>query len=772
MDAAIPAPSALNRAAPRAPLAAAAPADYALFLRCDPTGAPCMEFAVEGIDCAACIDEIEDAVEALDGPERARLNYTSHRLSVAWTPGEAAPRPGEVIDALGALGYRAHPFETSRAEAIEAERSRHLLRCLSVAGFAAMNIMLLSVSVWSGNVTDITPETRDLFHWISALIALPAAAYAGQPFFQSALRALRARSLNMDVPISLGVLLALGVSVFETLNHAEHAYFDSAVMLLFFLLTGRYLDHAMRRKTRAAAGNIAALRADIASRIEPSGAVVAVPAAAVEAGDVVLVRAGERVPVDGVVRSGMALVDESLVTGETLPTPRAAGARIHAGSLIHDGSLHIAATAAGTDTFLDEIERLLEAASTARGRYVRLADRAARLYAPVVHATAALSLIGWLLAGASLHQAVLIAVAVLIITCPCALALAVPAVQVVAAGALMRAGVLLNAGDTLERLAEIDTAVFDKTGTLTLPEPQVANRDAVPADLLALAARLALSSHHPLARAVAAAVPAVVPFEAVSETAGEGVETLVEGVMLRLGSAAFCGAEDLALEARAREPEASLVALRYGARRAVLVIRQRLRADAASTLGHLRGDGIHLAILSGDRTAAVATLADELDVADWRASATPAAKIAALDAYAGEGRKVLMVGDGLNDAPALARAHVSLSPVTAADLTQAHADAVFLGERLAPVADAIAIARRARELMRQNLIIAVVYNLFAVPLAIAGYVTPLIAALAMSGSSVIVTLNALRARPAGGGVPLAARGRPDGAPAAAPATAA
>ncbi|WP_246702883.1 heavy metal translocating P-type ATPase [Starkeya sp. ORNL1] len=698
-----------------------------------------MDFAVEGIDCAACINEIEDAVAVLPGVEQARLNYTSHRLAIVWRS-EALANPPAVFGALATAGYRAHPFETGSAEEIESARARHLLRCLAVAGFAAMNIMLLSVSVWSGNVTDITPETRDLFHWLSALIALPAAAYAGQPFFQSALRAIKARALNMDVPISLGVLLALAVSVYETLNHAEHAYFDSAIMLLFFLLTGRYLEHAMRRRTRAEAGNLAALKAALANRVEPDGAIVAMPAAAVKPGDIVLVRPGERVPVDGIVLSGVAGVDESLVTGETLPRAFTAGATIHAGSLVHDGTLHIRTTAAGTGTFIEEVERLLENAASAKSGYVRLADRAARLYAPVVHATAALSLAGWLIAGASLHDAVLIAVAVLIITCPCALALAVPAVQVVAAGALMRRGVLLNSGDALERLAEVDTVVLDKTGTLTLPEPGLSNAEAVPGHLLEIAARLAMSSRHPLARAIAAALPDARPYEIVREYPGAGIEAQVGALTARLGSPDFCGAADLATDA-----DGSLIAVRLGEERAILAVRQQLRPDAAETVERLRAAGAGLSILSGDRDAAVAPVAAALGIGSWRGGARPAEKIAVLDMLRATGHQALMVGDGLNDAPSLASAYVSMSPITAADVTQAQADAVFLGARLAPVADAVAVARRARLLMRQNLLIAVIYNLFAVPLAVAGLVTPLIAALAMSGSSAIVTLNALRA---------------------------
>jgi Cu2+-exporting ATPase len=717
-------------------------ADYSACLHQVDGAGSGMDFAVEGIDCAACINEIEDAVSVLPGIEQARLNYTSHRLAVVWRA-EALANPAAVFGALATAGYRAHPFATGSAEAIEAARARHLLRCLAVAGFAAMNIMLLSVSVWSGNVTDITPETRDLFHWLSALIALPAAAYAGQPFFQSALRAIKARALNMDVPISLGVLLALAVSVYETLNHAEHAYFDSAIMLLFFLLTGRYLEHAMRRRTRAEAGNLAALKAALANRVEADGAIVAMPAAAVQPGDVVLVRPGERVPVDGIVLSGVAGVDESLVTGETLPRSFSAGAAIHAGSLVHDGTLHIRTTAAGTGTFLEEVERLLENAATAKSGYVRLADRAARLYAPVVHATAALSLAGWLIAGASLHDAVLIAVAVLIITCPCALALAVPAVQVVAAGALMRRGVLMNSGDALERLAEVDAVVFDKTGTLTLPEPGLSNAEAMPGHLLEIAARLAISSRHPLARAIAAALPDARPLKVVREYPGAGIEAEVGGLTARLGSPDFCDARDLA--AKASATDGSLIAVRLGGECALLIVRQQLRPDAVETVERLREARMGLSILSGDRNAAVAPVAAALEIANWRGEAGPADKIAALDGLKRTDHRTLMVGDGLNDAPSLASAYVSMSPITAADVTQAQADAVFLGARLAPIADAIAIARRARALMRQNLMIAVIYNLFAVPLAVAGLVTPLIAALAMSGSSAIVTLNALRA---------------------------
>jgi Cu2+-exporting ATPase len=717
--------------------------DLSLFVKRQDDGTSHLDLAVEGIDCAACIGEIENGLWNLPGLVDARLNYTNHRLAVRW---QGALEPARILGELRRLGYRAHPFQSRLAEEEEARRAQWLLKCLAVAGFASMNIMLLAVSVWSGNVTDITPETRDFFHWLAALIALPTVAYAGQPFFRSAMAALRAGRTNMDVPITIGIMLALIMSVVETINHAEHTYFDSAVMLLFFLLCGRYLDQAMRRRTRAVASNLASLKAEVAHRLGETGAVVTVPTAALGPGDRVLVRPGERIAVDGIVLAGASAIDESLVTGETARRAAAPGACVYAGSLNGTGTLTLRVTAAGQGTLLDEVERLLDGAAAAKSLYVQLSDRVARLYAPVVHAAAVVTAIAWIAAGASVHDAVITAIAVLIITCPCALALAVPVVQVVASGALFRANVFLNAGDALERLAKVDTVVFDKTGTLTLPDMRVANADEVAPELLEAAARLALSSRHPLALAVAQEAGTRIPYDGAAEEPGHGVRATVDGIELRLGSPSFCGAEGLAHTEAARFPDASLIAFARGEERAVLAVRQALRPDAVAVLQSLRARGLDCRILSGDRPEAVAPIAASLGVPLWRGGAKPADKIAALEALKAEGRSVLMVGDGLNDAPALAAADVSLSPITAADLTQAQADAVFLGERLAPVEEAIVIARRAHALMRQNLGLALVYNLFAVPLAFLGHVTPLVAALAMSGSSTIVTLNALRAR--------------------------
>lgn len=716
--------------------------DLSIFVRQRDPGIAGMELAVDGIRCAGCMHAIESGLAGDVGILSARVNLALRRVTVEWRTGAIAPEV--VIERLSRLGFKAYPFLPAQEQDSVTREEKRLLRCLGVAGFAAMNIMLLSVSVWSGNSGDIGPVTRDFFHWLSALIALPTAAYAGRPFFESALRALRAGAVNMDVPITLGVMLALGMSVIETWNHAEHAYFDGAVMLLFFLLIGRYLDQLMRRRTRDLAGNLAALRAETATRLQADGTTVVVPIAAVAAGDLVLVQPGERVCVDGLVESGSSEIDQSLVTGETAPVAIAMGGRVHAGTLNLGGALTVRVEAAGTGTLLDQIDQLMAQAVESKSRYVHLSDRAARLYAPLVHATALATLLGWIAFGLAWQQALIIAITVLIITCPCALGLAIPAVQVVAASALFRCKVMLKEGGALERLAEADMVVFDKTGTLTLPEAELLNADSLDSDVIAQASALAAASRHPLSQAVSRAGGSPAPIHGVQEHQGLGLSAQSENGEMRLGSIAFCNAEAMAGPVATAFPSASLIAWRQGENCAVFAIGQRLRPEAEACIEGLRSLGLGVAILSGDRGTAVAPVARALGITDYNAGLAPAEKLTILDELAAQGRKVLMVGDGLNDAPALAKAHVSMSPISATHLAQAAADIVFLGDSLSPVAASIRIARRARRLMMQNLWFAVLYNFVAVPIAVAGLATPLVAAAAMSGSSLIVTLNALR----------------------------
>jgi Cu2+-exporting ATPase len=695
------------------------------------------DLAAPGIHCGACIHKIEKALGRLDGVAEARVNLSAKRVAVRWRAGGAPP---PMIETLVRLGYEAHLFDAG-AEA-EDGTLRELVRALAVAGFAAANIMLLSVSVWSG----AEAATRDLFHWISALVALPALAYSGRIFFRSAWRSLAHGRTNMDVPISIGVALAFALSLYETVHHGEHAYFDAAVSLLFFLLIGRTLDHVMRERARVAVKGLAGLAARGALVLRPDGSRAYVPVGEIEKGMTILLAAGERVPVDALVTAGSSTLDASIVSGESLPRPVGPGARVEAGTLNLAGPLTLAAAAAAKDSFLAEMVRLMEAAEGGRSLYRRVADRAARLYAPVVHLAAFCAFLGWAAVTGDLHRAITIAIAVLIITCPCALGLAVPMVQVVAARRLFESGIMVKDGAALERLAETDAVVFDKTGTLTLGRPRLAGREAIDPAALALAASLAAWSTHPLSRALAAAGDGLAPpgpeFDRVAEHPGLGLEAAGDGAAYRLGRAAW------ALEGDAREEgaaaEADAVLSRDGRLLAAFRFDDAVRPDAAAAIGALVREGYAVEIMSGDRPEAVRRLAAQLGIERFAAAVRPADKAARLAVLAAAGRHVLMVGDGHNAAPALVAAHASMAPATAAEIGRNAADFVFLRASLAAVPLALEVARAARRLVRQNFALAVAYNAIALPIAVAGLVTPLVAALAMSLSSILVVGNALR----------------------------
>ena len=693
------------------------------------TQAPESVFSVPGMRCAGCISKLEKGLALVPGILAARVNFTAKRVTISHTPALAIP---ELQSALAELGFEAQPIGSVLALSDGAE-SRDLVRAMAVAGFGMMNVMLFSVSVWSG--ADGT--TRDLFHWLSAIIALPVIAYAGRPFFRSAWRALSKRRTNMDVPISIGVILASALSLYETIIGGEHAYFDGAVMLLFFLLTGRWLDAVMRDRARD--GVTALLRSTASGALvqTPDGGTQWLAASALSPSMVMHVAAGERLAADGVILSGRSHFDRSLLTGESVPVAAGVGDKALAGTLNVSGPITIAITAAGSDTAIADIARLMEEAGQSRSRYVRIADRAARFYAPAVHTLALASFAGWMIAGAGWHASLLIAVAVLIITCPCALGLAVPAAQIVAAGALMRAGVLVKDGSALERLAEADHAVFDKTGTLTLGRPEPRNLDRLAPIQQSLTLALAQSSRHPLSEALRRALSdrGIVPvaISDVRETPGEGMTALWNGKPVRLG--------------RPATPSGDMAtALQIGdAAATTIFFTDPLRPGVEQAIVDLTELGLPASILSGDSPEAVAKVADTLRI-PARAGMLPAEKCAAIAAEAARGAHILMVGDGLNDGPALAAGHVSMAPASASDASQNAADAVFLGNSLAPVATAVRVARATQRIVRQNFALAVGYNIVAVPLAIAGQVTPLVAALAMSGSSIIVIANALRLR--------------------------
>ena len=693
--------------------------------------------AVENMHCGNCLRTVETVLAALPGVQSARVNLSARRVAILSE--SATTSPERFVAAVASRGFKASILAPQVQVPVVA-MGAELLRRLGVAGFAAANIMLLSVSVWSGQGGDMPASQQTLFHWLSALIALPAVAYAGQPFFASARQALTAGRLNMDVPISLGVTLATAMSLFQTVRGSEQVYFDAAVTLLFFLLLGRVLDQGVRTRAASAAENLLGRRTVTASLINAEGGIGPIAVADIVPGMRLQIAAGEQIPVDGRVLATSASVDDSIVTGESAPRLVVAGDVVHAGTIALSGPFHIEAAAAAEDSLISEIARLMQTAEQARGRYVRLADRAARLYAPAVHILGALTFLGWMIAGAGWEPALTAAIAVLIITCPCALALAVPVVQVVATSRLFREGIVLKTADALERLAEIDTVVLDKTGTLTLGRPELCAPAEIADETIRRAAGLALGSRHPYAQAVVREAErrgiAHLPLTDVQERAGAGLEATYKGRTLRLGSAAFCGAQ--------HKEGASLWFIDGDAAPTVLLVSDVLRSDAAATVATLARDGYAIELLSGDATPAVESAAHAVSVQRWSAQQRPEQKIERLRELASAGHKVLMVGDGLNDAPALAAGHAALSPSSAADISQMAADAVFQGEKLRPVMTCLNVAKAAQRRALENFAIAIGYNALFVPLAMAGRVTPLIAAIAMSASSIAVTLNALR----------------------------
>ncbi len=692
--------------------------------------------SLPGIHCQACISTVERELNAQPGVRSARVNLTLKRAMI-----EAAAdlRAADLIPVLENAGFEAHELDPGALSATQSDRTgRDLLMRLAVAGFASMNVMLLSVSVWSG----ATDATRDMFHWISAAITLPAIAFSAQPFFVNAWSALRVRRLNMDVPIVLAIVLALATSLWETSLSGEHAYFDAALTLTFFLLAGRYLDYRTRAVARSAAEELAALEVPRAIRLI-NGAEEETAVADLAIGDLILVRPGGRMPVDGEIVTGQSELDRSLLTGETLPVFVEPGLTVSAGEVNLTGPLTIRATAVGKDTSLHRMADLVAIAESGRSRYTSLADSAAKLYAPGVHILSALSFLGWLLYSGDMRTALNIAAAVLIITCPCALGLAVPAVTTAASGRLFRKGMLIKHATALERLAEVDTVIFDKTGTLTTGTPDLANLGDFSRADLEVALALAEGSAHPLSVSLArtAREAGIKPatLSDLREIPGYGTQATCRGQQVRLGRGSWVGGGAASTQTAAW--------LAIGDRSpAQFLFTDALRPGAAEAVRDLQAAGKEVLLISGDTTGVVEALAKRLGITKWLAEALPQDKAARIADLSDQGRKVLMVGDGLNDTAALAAAHVSISPATALDAARVASDIVLLGQDLSPIPDACDTAVRATKRIRENFRIATVYNIIAVPLAVAGLATPLIAALAMSTSSITVSLNALRLR--------------------------
>lgn len=679
------------------------------------------QFSLPTIHCAACIGKIERGLAALPGAHKLRVNLSLKRLSV-----EGGVDPDHVLDALSGLGFEAYPLDPAALGKSNDSAGRDLMVRMAVAGFAMMNVMLLSVAVWSG----ATDATRDLFHLISAAICIPVIAYSGQPFFKIAWSALRVRRLNMDVPISLAILLAVAMSLYETLNSGPHAYFDAALSLTFFLLIGRYMDHQTRSAARSAAKELTALEVHTAERLTGE-TTQTVPVTELALEDVVQVPTGARVPVDGVLLSASALLDRSFLTGESAAITAAPGDALRAGEINLAAPLRLRATAVGADTTLRRMAALVETAENGRNSYTALADRAAQIYAPAVHLLALVAFLGWVAWDGDVRHALNVAIAVLIITCPCALGLAVPAVSTAAISRLFSAGFLVKHATALERLAETDHIVFDKTGTLT--QPVISVSEAFSADQKAVGLALAQASHHPLSRAFVAALRDVAPaaVDQITEIPGQGVQGVWNGVDVRLGRGRWLSADFDGLGLQLGDAHATPVEAP-----------EMLRAGVADAIAELE---LPSEVVTGDAIAPARRIADQLDL-PLMAEARPEDKLARLETLKAQGKHVLMVGDGLNDTAALATAHASIAPALALEATRSAADVVVLKESFAALPMVLRVARATQKLSKENFVIALVYNLIAVPIALAGFATPLAAALAMSASSITVLANSQRMR--------------------------
>jgi Cu2+-exporting ATPase len=680
-----------------------------------------LQFSLPGIHCAACIGKIERGLATVNGVDTVRVNLSLKRVNVS-----GHVDPANVESALLNLGFEAYPLDLEELNKARDIVGRGLLMRMAVAGFAMMNVMLLSVAVWSG----AADATRDMFHLISAMIALPVVAYAGQPFFQNAWSALRVGRLNMDVPISLAITLAAGMSLFETLNGGAHAYFDAALSLTFFLLIGRYMDHRTRSAARSAAKELTALEVQTAQRIV-NETTQTVPLAQLAIGDLILVPTGGRVPVDGTLETPFAMMDRSFLTGESATVSVAHGAMLQAGEINVAGTIRLRATAVGDDTTLRRMASMVETAENSRNKYTALADRAAQIYAPAVHLLALLAFVGWIITNGDVRHATNVAIAVLIITCPCALGLAVPAVSTAAISRLFSMGYLVKHATALERLAEVTRIVFDKTGTLSMPSVKVP--DPLSDDEMSIAKALAQASGHPLSRALEAAlggVPAAKLTNA-KEIAGEGVMADWEGQTVRLGRGAWLGAcfDDLGLKIGQRP------ATRF----------QASEAPRVGVCSALNGLKFPCEIVTGDAVAPAELFAADLGI-HVTANVRPEEKLQYLQRLSEKNERVLMVGDGLNDTAALAAAHASVAPATALDASRSASDIVILKDSFEELPLLLRIAAWTRRLSKQNFAIAALYNAIAIPIALAGFATPLAAALAMSASSITVLLNSQRIR--------------------------
>ncbi|HOX70577.1 heavy metal translocating P-type ATPase [Dokdonella sp.] len=712
---------------------------------------------IDGVRCAACVWLIERSLGSLAGMTSVQVNASARRARIVWDDSRCTL--ARIIETLARTGYQALPLDAATLDDLRRRESRAALKRLLVAGFGAMQAMMIASGLYLGAFDGTDTSMRDLLRWFSLLVATPVVLYAARPFFAGAWRSVRAGALGMDVPVALAVALIYLSSLIETVQGGREVYFDSVSMFVFILLIGRYLEMRARHRSGDLSDALARLSPPFADRMGDDGSLQRVGAIELQVGDRIHVAEGSGVPADGTLLSARCRVDESLLSGESRALTRQCGETLIAGSLLLEGPAELRVERVGGDTVLAGIGRLVTRAATQRPRLALAGERAAAHFVARVLSLAALTALGWTLFEPS--RAFAATLAVLVVSCPCAFALAVPAALTRALAVLARRGVLVARADAIEQLAMASHAVFDKTGTLTEPHLALESQDpgfgtcdsrdarsrhtvaaAVANDALALAGSLARGSRHPLALAITTAAGnlATHAVEAMRAETGGGLEGIIDGRKLRLGHAGFAltaGVADTSLD------DAVVLADDSGVI-AAFHLTERLRPGAKAAVDALVADGLSIEICSGDAPTKVAAAAAQLGIKHWHARLRPADKLARLSALHADGARVIVVGDGINDAPILAAADVAVSFASGADLAQASSDIVLAGDRLDALGCARRIARETLRVLRQNQRWALAYNLLAVPFAALGFVPPWLAAIGMSASSLVVVLNALR----------------------------
>jgi len=703
---------------------------------------------IDGVTCAACIWLIEQRIARLPGVSAVSLNYATRRARVRWDSGVTTL--SAILGAVAGLGYSAQPYDAGRAEERLRRERGVLLWRLFIAGFSMMQVMMYAVPVYIAG-GGMTADIEQLMRIASFVLTLPVALWSAYPFYEGAWRDLRRSRVGMDVPVTLGIVIAFVASVYATWTASGAVYFDSVSMFVFLLLGARFLEMEARSKAVRTQERLVRLVPATAERIVAGGGCERVAAAALRPGDVVRVRPGESVPADGVIVEGSSKSDEALLTGESRPVAKRPGDSLTGGAMNLDGVVTMRVTRIGEDTVLAGIVRLMDRAQTEKPRIAQLADHVARWFVASLLLLTLATFVVWLQIDP--QRAMWVAVSMLVVTCPCALSLATPAALTAATGAAYRAGVLVTRGTALETLARATHFVFDKTGTLTSGRMALAGVRPLggesAAQCLALAAALESWSEHPVGRALVAAANGVHPVAGgVSAVTGQGIEGSVGGRRLRIGNPAYVAAlHGQALPADLDCVPDAIAVVALGDDRgwiALFLLDDVVRHDAAALIRDLTECGVRVSLLSGDRRQRVAHTAFELGISDHAGGATPADKLAYVERLQDRGAVVAMVGDGVNDAPVLARAQVSIAPGTGTELAQVSADIILLGDRLDALSDTVRAARRTLRVIRQNLGWAMAYNAVALPLAMAGLVTPLVAAIGMSASSLLVVMNALR----------------------------